>query len=255
MQMTIVMPEERLPTENTEGTEAPESDEDLSSTSFDETGNVSDDGDDGVDAADGHSIDDGNMISEDGTDSDKASLPEDSSSYKEDIGREDIDGDAGAAGGAEDTPVDAEPTDWDASAYHGVEDTAAVGEVSDDSEDPNTEAGYSIGEDDDYVQISLFDDDGEEDATDVTKPEEDVEEEKKYDPEHPRFIDSLFDFVELFIFSLVTLGKGFGREASRGCVYLHAGKTELCRTLYTLCVRFLKAVCYNTDFHFLPHRI
>lgn len=44
-----------------------------------------------------------------------------------------------------------------------------------------------------------------EDEKVVVKSEETPETEKKYDPDHPRIIDYIFDFVELFVFTLVAV--------------------------------------------------
>lgn len=84
------------------------------------------------------------------------------------------------------------------------------GEDADANLEPNDDSDTPPEDDDEYVQLTLFDDeaDGTPAADDGENDKElgdEDEKERKYDPEKPRGIDTLFDFVELFIFSLVAV--------------------------------------------------
>lgn len=58
----------------------------------------------------------------------------------------------------------------------------------------------AISDSEDNIQLSFF---AEEKTTEIKNGEE--PEERKYDPENPRKIDTVFDFLELFIFTLVAV--------------------------------------------------
>ena len=65
-------------------------------------------------------------------------------------------------------------------------------------EKTTTEEAPTISEED--IQISFFAEEKKQSFLDTDDPKE-----KKYDPENPRKIDAIFDFLELFIFTLVAV--------------------------------------------------
>lgn len=91
------------------------------------------------------------------------------------------------------------------------------GESEDGNIDNEQAKSYSESEKDDDTQDDLHNEendiekaDYEKESTDAeysedSEEEQEEEEEKGYDPEKPRLIDTVFDFVELFIFSLAAV--------------------------------------------------
>ncbi len=135
-----------------------------------------------------------------------------------------------AVAGTEDVPTvaaeaDAEPTVDSVNDVNEAATAPALDDVTDDSvveaeatvvdtleAEPVAEAPHN-GDMADAEDSEANSDDGqlsiafgiEKEETDAVEPEAEPRDKNKYDPEHPRFIDSVFEFVELFAFTLVAV--------------------------------------------------
>lgn len=84
--------------------------------------------------------------------------------------------------------------------YEDLSDNAEIFEDTFEETEPDFDLGQNVEKKSDKFQIS-FSFNGEESVEET----ENEPEEKKYDPEKPRVIDWAFDFVELFVFTLVAV--------------------------------------------------
>ena len=109
-----------------------------------------------------------------------------------------------------DTEADSPSDDWDnditllPESYESYDEEDDVFRKSPLPEEESEDAAFSIGhefysDEENEIQFSIKFDEAEEEHHSVS----DGEKKRKYDPEHPRFIDNIYDFFELFVITLV----------------------------------------------------
>ena len=82
----------------------------------------------------------------------------------------------------------------------GEEDKVMIDDLPVEEPEPDFDLGETINEREDDFQISInFDGEEKEEETDPTQKS------RHYDPENPRVIDWIFDFVEMFVFVLLAV--------------------------------------------------